>query len=323
MVLLFAALSLGLLRKQYVEDTAKFLLQHITLFFIPFGVIGIMQNAEQILSFWPVFLLICLISTWVTFLQLLIQLLVSSVGKKGGELMQTMINSPLFGLTLTLVAYVFATWLYQKTKFILFAPLITAVTLILVVLQLLAVPLETYRNGADIISLLLIPATASLAFSIYQQIKVLKAHLFPILLGTLVGSAVSVACIMALAHLFQLPQDLMVSLLPKSTTTAIAVELSEAHGGILGVTMAAVLVTGVFGAMFAPYGFASFAFIIEWQQGSRLAHRVMGLAPRKPWKLVNSKEPCRPCFGHYRIFHRRCLFTRIDVKRRSTPCNVP
>lgn len=68
MVLLFAALSLGLLRKQYVEDTAKFLLQHITLFFIPFGVIGIMQNAEQILSFWPVFLLICLISTWVTFL---------------------------------------------------------------------------------------------------------------------------------------------------------------------------------------------------------------------------------------------------------------
>ncbi len=166
--------------------------------------------------------------------------------------MQAMINSPLFGLTLTLVAYVFATWLYQKTKFILFAPLITAVTLILVVLQLLAVPLETYRNGADIISLLLIPATASLAFSIYQQIKVLKAHLFPILLGTLVGSVVSVACIMALAHLFQLPQDLMVSLLPKSTTTAIAVELSESHGGILGVTMAAVLVTGVFGAMFAP-----------------------------------------------------------------------
>ncbi len=68
MVLLFAALSLGLLRKQYVEDTAKFLLQHITLFFIPFGVIGIMQNAEQILSFWPVFLLICLVSTWATFL---------------------------------------------------------------------------------------------------------------------------------------------------------------------------------------------------------------------------------------------------------------
>jgi len=68
MVLLFAALSLSLIRKQYVEDTAKFLLRHITLFFIPFGVIGIMQNAEQILSFWPVFLLICLISTWVTFL---------------------------------------------------------------------------------------------------------------------------------------------------------------------------------------------------------------------------------------------------------------
>ncbi len=68
MVLLFAALSLGLLRKQYVADTAQFLLRHITLFFIPFGVIGIMQNAEQILSFWPVFLLICLVSTWVTFL---------------------------------------------------------------------------------------------------------------------------------------------------------------------------------------------------------------------------------------------------------------
>ncbi len=166
--------------------------------------------------------------------------------------MQAMINSPLFGLTLTLVAYVFATWLYRKTKFILFAPLITAVTIILVVLQLLAVPLEMYQNGADIISLLLIPATASIAYSIYQQSKILKEHLLPILLGTLVGATVSIASIMGLAQLFQLPHDLMVSLLPKSTTTAIAVELAEAHGGILGVTMAAVLVTGVFGAMFAP-----------------------------------------------------------------------
>jgi holin-like protein len=67
MILLFAALSLGLLRKHYVADAAQFMLRHITLFFIPFGVVGIMQNAEQILSFWPVFLLICLISTLVTF----------------------------------------------------------------------------------------------------------------------------------------------------------------------------------------------------------------------------------------------------------------
>lgn len=166
--------------------------------------------------------------------------------------MQAMIESPFFGIVVTIAAYLVGTWIYRKTKIMLLAPLLTAVAIILLVLQLLAVPLEAYRVGGDMISMLVIPTTAALAFSIYLQSKVLKENLVPILLGTLVGSIVSVASVMLLSQAFGLTSELMVSLLPKSTTTAIAIELSEANGGILGVTMAGVLVTGIFGAMFSP-----------------------------------------------------------------------
>lgn len=45
---------------------------------------------------------------------------------------------------------------------------------------------------------------------------------------------------------------LMATLLPKSTTTAIAVALSEIGGGAPGLTAVVVILTGVFGAAFGP-----------------------------------------------------------------------
>jgi len=45
---------------------------------------------------------------------------------------------------------------------------------------------------------------------------------------------------------------LFASLLPKSITTAIAVELSESLGGISALTALAVMIAGITGAMLAP-----------------------------------------------------------------------
>ena len=48
--------------------------------------------------------------------------------------------------------------------------------------------------------------------------------------------------------------DAMVySMLPKSVTTPIAVSISSAHGGISSITVVAVIFTGIFGNIAAPF----------------------------------------------------------------------
>ena len=98
----------------------------------------------------------------------------------------------------------------------------------------------------------LAPATAALALSIYGQIDVLKKNLLPIAAGTLVGSLTSIISVLGLCKLFGLSDELTASLIPKSVTTPIAMEISQQQGGIVSITVAAVIVTGIFGAIFAP-----------------------------------------------------------------------
>ena len=51
---------------------------------------------------------------------------------------------------------------------------------------------------------------------------------------------------------FGLDKSLTVSLLPKSVTTPIAVSISEPAGGVVPITVAAVIGTGILGGIFAP-----------------------------------------------------------------------
>ena len=102
------------------------------------------------------------------------------------------------------------------------------------------------------IELFLAPATAVLAVKIYEQFKLLRENWLPLLAGAAVGSAVSILCVTLMCRMFFLDEVLLASLLPKSVTTAIAVPLSEQNGGIASITVAALIFTGILGAVFAP-----------------------------------------------------------------------
>lgn len=90
----------------------------------------------------------------------------------------------------------------------------------------------------------LAPATAALALSIYSQWEVLKKNFLPILAGTLTGSLTSIVSVLVLCKLFGLSDELTASMIPKSVTTPIAMEISKQQGGIVSITVAAVIVTG-------------------------------------------------------------------------------
>lgn len=160
--------------------------------------------------------------------------------------------SPLFGIVLCIFTFEIGLWINRMTKSPLANPLLIAILLCITVLQVFAIPLENFNQGGNIIAMFLAPATASLALNIYGQIQALKKNLLPIFAGTLVGSLVSVGSVTALCKLFGLSNALTAAMQPKSVTTPIAMEISKQHGGLVPVTVAAVIITGIMGAILAP-----------------------------------------------------------------------
>ena len=107
-------------------------------------------------------------------------------------------------------------------------------------------------EGAQFVSLFLVPVTAMLGLSIYRQKKVLKEQFFPIVIGCLVGSLLSMGSTVILCRMLLLNNEIMSSLLPKSVTTAIALDLSDQLGGLRSVTLMAVIICGIGGAIIHP-----------------------------------------------------------------------
>ncbi len=168
-------------------------------------------------------------------------------------MIDTLTATPFFGLGLSLLCWILAVKLQEKTGLLVCNPVLVSSLLVILVLVVFRIPLANYNLGGDIIKMLLSPATAVLALNIYQQRKVLKEHFWPVVLGCLVGSLASILGVQLMCRMFQTESSLLNSLLPKSVTTAIAVSISESNGGLPGLTAAAVCVTGIEGAMLAPF----------------------------------------------------------------------
>ncbi len=166
--------------------------------------------------------------------------------------MEEFFASPLFGIVLSLFAYQAGLFLNRKTRCPAVNPLLVAILLVMGVLTALRVPLESYQAGGDFIALFLGPATVSLALTVYRQLPLLKRSLLPVLAGCAAGSAASIGSVLLLCRLFQLDEALTASLLPKSVTTPIAIEISARHGGIVPITVAIVVITGILGAVLSP-----------------------------------------------------------------------
>ena len=80
----------------------------------------------------------------------------------------------------------------------------------------------------------------------------LKKQLLPIFAGVLAGVICSAVSIYFLSKLFNLPDVMLFSLLPKSVTAAIGVPLSEEIGGVAALTTASITITGISGNILAP-----------------------------------------------------------------------
>ena len=156
-------------------------------------------------------------------------------------------NSAYFGVTVSLIGYGAGIMLKKKFKYAFLNPLLISIIFVIGVVMLCGVDYESYENSAQYLSYLLTPATVCLAVPLYQQMTLLKKNLAAVACGILAGVLASLGSILLLAFLFGLEHDVYVTLLPKSITTAIGMGVSEELGGLVTITVAVIIVTGVIG----------------------------------------------------------------------------
>lgn len=160
-------------------------------------------------------------------------------------------TSTFFGVAITLLTYQLGQVIKRKGKSAIFNPLLISIIMIIAILVIGHVDYHTYYNGAKYLSYFLTPATVCLAVPLYEQFELLKKNGIAILFGIISGVLTSMVSVLVFAILFHFNHEQYVTLLPKSVTTAIGMGISEELGGIVTITIASIVVTGIFGNMIA------------------------------------------------------------------------
>lgn len=141
--------------------------------------------------------------------------------------MNFLFDSTYFGIILSFVAFEAGKWINSKLKNPLANPLLIAILLIIAFLKITGIPYEHYKKGRDFIAFFIAPATVAMVLDLYTNLDSLKKNIVPILVGVIVGSIFSMILAIFLAKGFGMTEDLVISIIPQSITTAIAISLSE------------------------------------------------------------------------------------------------
>ena len=167
--------------------------------------------------------------------------------------MEMLNNSVFFSVLITLIAFEIGAWIRNKTKLVIASPLLLATAIVIVALLALKIDYDTYSKGAAYISYLLTPATVCLAVPLYEKLELLKKNMLAVVLSVSIGIALGLLSIFGLSLLFKLEYEHYATLLPKSITTAIGLDLSKDLGGIPNITAAVIAITGIFGNLSAGF----------------------------------------------------------------------
>ena len=168
------------------------------------------------------------------------------------DIIQKILFSPFFGIVLSLIAYEIGKYFFSKTKSIFCNPLLIGIILTIVFLMVLNIPFEAYDKGGSIIKIFISPVeSVIIGVALYEQFQILKRNWFPILVSTVLGSTFSIIILYILGKVFGLPDDIFRATLPKSVTTAIALDIGSKFGWEGALTMMTVT-TGITEAVIAP-----------------------------------------------------------------------
>lgn len=166
--------------------------------------------------------------------------------------MYNVLNTPIFGIVVTVLFFNLGVYIQKKTNKPMFNPLLLAIIGIIAFLSITKIPYESYKSGADCINYLLGPVTVVLAIPLYKQFDLLKKHFIEIIVGIVSGVLVSLGSILIIGKLTNANIDIINSLIPKSITTPMGLSLTNTLNGIESIAVVSIILTGILGAIMAP-----------------------------------------------------------------------
>lgn len=155
-------------------------------------------------------------------------------------------------IILTIFMYVISTKIYRKFKSPLLNPMLLSSVFIIIILKLFSISYDTYNIGGSYITMFLGCMVTVLAISLYNNKDALLKNFIPIICGVFSGIITSFVSVIALCKIFRVDNEIILSLLSKSITTPMAVESTKILGASESITIIAVIITGIMGAIISP-----------------------------------------------------------------------
>lgn len=162
-------------------------------------------------------------------------------------------------LIATILIYIVSKRIYKRYPKAYLTPLLVVPVVLVAALVVLDIPFQHYEQGTSAISYFLGPATVAFAIPIYKHFELIKKFIVEILSSIVAGSVVAVLSSFFLGYLIHLSGNFMTSIMPRSITTPIAMEVSKTIGGVPALTAAFVVATGIIGSIVGPHVIRVFA----------------------------------------------------------------
>lgn len=159
------------------------------------------------------------------------------------------LENKFFLLAITFGFFFLSKLLQKKTGSLLLNPILIAIALLICFLKFSGVSYEKYSEAGSLVEFWLKPAVVALGVPLYLQLRMIRKQWMPILVSQLAGCIVGLVSVAFIAKIMGASPEVVMSLAPKSVTTPIAMEVSNAVGGIPSLTAAVVIVVGLFGAI--------------------------------------------------------------------------
>ncbi|USG64896.1 LrgB family protein [Brevibacillus ruminantium] len=152
----------------------------------------------------------------------------------------------------TIALYWGAKWVNAKKPGLLFSPAILAPLGIALIVVLFGLPFEPYKEATSIFSSMLDVVTVTFAIPLYRNWPILAANWRMIIGSLALGSLSSILAGVVGTYFLGLGSEAAISMIPRSITMPVAINLSQALGGIPELTAAFVMLTSFVGVFLAP-----------------------------------------------------------------------
>ncbi|MFY4774533.1 LrgB family protein [Metabacillus sp. RGM 3146] len=153
----------------------------------------------------------------------------------------------------TIVVYVFMKKLYQKLRWAFLVPVATSTFLIVCCLLAANEGYHAYMTGGKWIDLFLGPAVVALAYPLYEQWETLKKQFTAIIAAVFTGAMIGILSGLYLSIWFKINPELIRSLISKSVTSPVSMDIARLIHGIPSLAAVYVMAAGISGSIFGPF----------------------------------------------------------------------